>query len=829
MRRCVRYLGCAALAAFTSVSSAGCSILEDDSESGESAYTAPGANDYPWEVRTRQGELVLPNVFYADASETEQMIPPTVHGRFQIDRLVYPTLGNPNLYVKADAEDAILFVLRIEEGLLAHLSPSWTGEIPGSPLTALTFPRNDETNGIHFFLVPRDKRAIAESAGPADPRQIYRISPNALMVHPIQPTMPAAFAARRTVRVEFNQQKLQGVPPGLYDIRFEVRKDGRVLASEFQYNAVRVFDRQLADYSIVNVTDTQVTVDSKMESMTYPKLREFVQRVNLTTDEDVRNAAFITFNGDLHNGGSADLMFPYKVANTYRNEAEHILDTLKDLRLPIFLTAGNHDGYVSTGHPLPGVDGVARWTPGVWSLKDTVRDANPRMSKEEFEAWWARFEEYRDATADTARGGRHLDVFGGKFSRRAPRPTMRNDASAAWGTWRAVDPNQANWILYDGFNQWQRTYGPLYTSWDFGATRFVNLNTYELRQHRRSGWGMYTVNYGGGISRVQNAWAEEELARAEREDKEVVLIGHHDPRGGHNGADYPYQFGLIEYKTGKSSFNYLLGEVYNPFACKGSLDWVRNTLAWIGITDRADSCLHDGLQEWMRPDEFDCSDSTPRDADGKCVIDPNRAQDAENPDHTNRYWSSGFALIHKLATRQNLRTMLLGHTHYNSLEILQSSDEIVPGEIILDSRQRKVLEALEAATPLRQEDGASALPPDAVVEDGIRLVADLAKAGNDFKRHMQGDKRELLILRATSAADLTSQRYDGKTMMGYATLKVSQKNDARSYARPQINEVTFYINDGGNFELVKKIALDRTQRVAKADPRNPVNGLFTME
>ena len=69
-------------------------------------------------------------------------------------------------------------------------------------------------------------------------------------------------------------------------------------------------------------------------------------------------------------------------------------------------------------------------------------------------------------------------------------------------------------LLYDGFYQWQRTYGPLTASWKFGKNRYVALNSFELRQHRRSGWGMYTVNYGGGMTDVQMGWLDRELARS---------------------------------------------------------------------------------------------------------------------------------------------------------------------------------------------------------------------------------------------------------------------------------------------------------------------------
>ena len=43
---------------------------------------------------------------------------------------------------------------------------------------------------------------------------------------------------------------------------------------------------------------------------------------------------------------------------------------------------------------------------------------------------------------------------------------------------------------------------------------------------------MYTVNYGGGLSQVQAEWIEKDLARGKKNNKDIVVIAHHDPRGG---------------------------------------------------------------------------------------------------------------------------------------------------------------------------------------------------------------------------------------------------------------------------------------------------------
>src|SRR4051812_9680710 len=64
----------------------GCGEAADDGDSTEADVTAAGADDLPWEVTTDQGESVLPNVFYAEASENEQVMPTAINGHHQIDR-----------------------------------------------------------------------------------------------------------------------------------------------------------------------------------------------------------------------------------------------------------------------------------------------------------------------------------------------------------------------------------------------------------------------------------------------------------------------------------------------------------------------------------------------------------------------------------------------------------------------------------------------------------------------------------------------------------------------------------------------------------------------
>src|SRR4051812_41267283 len=124
----------------------------------------PGLNEKelrerPWEVVSNHGETYLANVFYSDASQNEQVMPWVINGRATIDRLVYPTLGNPNLYVKDDANDELMMVLRIEPNAFDHLAPSVGASVAGEP-SALGLTQDDQ-NGFAFFLVARAARTTS--------------------------------------------------------------------------------------------------------------------------------------------------------------------------------------------------------------------------------------------------------------------------------------------------------------------------------------------------------------------------------------------------------------------------------------------------------------------------------------------------------------------------------------------------------------------------------------------------------------------------------------------------------------------------------------------
>src|SRR5690606_36056053 len=143
----------------------------------------------------------------ADAAENEQIMPYAIDGHVMIDRLVYPTLGNPNLYTKSEPTDELVVVLRIEDAAMAHLSPK-IEPIEGSPLSRLVVP-NDPDTGFGFFLIPRKARALNTEAATAissgKGTDVLRIYPHEILVSPEPPDMPDVLKKRHTVRFVFKQ------------------------------------------------------------------------------------------------------------------------------------------------------------------------------------------------------------------------------------------------------------------------------------------------------------------------------------------------------------------------------------------------------------------------------------------------------------------------------------------------------------------------------------------------------------------------------------------------------------------------------------------------
>jgi hypothetical protein len=779
---------------------------------GETPGAVPGLaegelRERPWEVVSNKGETYLANVFYADASQNEQVMPWMIDGRAVIDRLVYPTLGNPNLYVKDDPTDELTMVLRIEPNAFDHLAPTPGATVAGEP-SELSLKQDDQ-NGFAFFLVARSARAQATESGIAQSAKsgVYAVKPKKIQINAEPDDMPASLKQRKTLRFVFDQAALAGVPAGLYDARFEVKKAGQIYANvfEYQYNAVRVFDHVSDEYTALNVTDTQVSVGDEYKSLTADKLDDFVDAVNANGAPEVKTAAFITFNGDLHNGGSPGTLRQRSVASTYNGEAKRILGALKRLNLPIFLTAGNHDGYASLGQAPSAVVTVDA------KLGDNLQKV---VEEQNNHAWpdfkWSNYAAFL-AKTDNQRDGLHKDIYTGSFERKT--------GATYQAAFSEVPRQDRNMVLYDGFHQWQKTYGPLYASWSFGKNRYVSMNTYELRQHRRTGWGMYTVNYGGGVGNTQMEWLDRELARSVLTREDVTLLLHHDPRGGHKGVDLGYYFPMLRYQSvQQSTINYLFNEVFTPLVCK-------NDDITLSVNQR-ESCLHDGLQEWMGPDE-----------------------DFEKVGAG--YYMSGVELLSRVARNPQVRTLLVGHAHLNSLEMMQQGDVLVPNRVNLDAASAKRIEALETANPVRRFAWQGELTATATAAADVaakkmiadssddapiahstftdyrkRLDAQLALATASMPRTLEAPAsgpRELAIIRMTSAADLTSQKYGADKMFGWSVLHVTKQ----AAGTPRINRITFMIHSGPDaFSKITTIDVDRTKSLTARGAGNPVDALF---
>lgn len=771
---------------------------------------ALGTRDLPWELTSPRGESYLPDLFYAEPIQNRQVIPTdleldktTSRGqlRYRIHHLIYPTLGNPNLYDAADPEDALMVALRLSPETIAKLGPQ--RKMEGTDARLLEDPAQ-VAGALRLLLMPRSARAAAEEAGPVQVGEASAggarpILPSCVMIRPTK-GMPDELAQRITAVLVFDQGALMGAPPLLYDLRLELGDPhAEGFDTELAYNAVRIFDGLPGGRMVaLNIADSQASVSENLDgvpgqvsfrTLSERRLAAFVEAVNESEDPDVQDASFISFNGDLHNGGSPGTILPETVANTYRREAEAIVTLLRELPLPIFLTVGNHDGYASTGvvpEPIARVTLPQRWIGKLiarlkgwrtqwsalgrtWPLAKVVEKASPRDHWPSFDAG-AYVNSYLPSISDQP-GGRPVDIFTGVYSRWDGRDLQ------SWAGWRRIPDDELNVALYDGFNQWRRSYGPLSFSHVWGGTHFISLNTYDLRQHRRAGWGMYTANYGGGVSAAQAAWLNKQLGRSQTRGMEVVILAHHDPRGGHEGQDFPYYFEQVDY-TGltASTLAYVKGEVVSPVLCE-KVGGIPEALLPASLVTR---CLHDGLQEWMRPDpDFDCAAADRDPATGRCgpeVFDL-------SGDARKHPVFSGFQIIDQLARRASIRTLILGHTHYNSVEVLQPGQELVPSALIFEpedalayieqpatTEAEEALAELEIVSPLRRGERRRG-DLDERVREGrrARVMLDLSAAGHNFERQLKG--HELVVLRMTTIADLTAQVVDGFAMSGYAVMR----------------------------------------------------------
>lgn len=106
-------------------------------------------------------------------------------------------------------------------------------------------------------------------------------------------------------------------------------------------------------------------------------------------------------------------------------------------------------------------------------------------------------------------------------------------------------PDPLNAVEYDGLHHFRRTFGPLYFRLDWGGTRYLFANSFELTRQQRLGYHAIVANWGGWMRDEQLKWLKRELVSAP--DLRKVMVIHHDPRGGSMGARLGYYYRMRPY------------------------------------------------------------------------------------------------------------------------------------------------------------------------------------------------------------------------------------------------------------------------------------------
>ncbi len=86
-------------------------------------------------------------------------------------------------------------------------------------------------------------------------------------------------------------------------------------------------------------------------------------------------------------------------------------------------------------------------------------------------------------------------------------------------------------LARDGLHYWADTYGPTHYAFRLAGFRFVAMNTYDGEAKRRNGLGFFVGNFGGQVDPAQLAWIADQTRAGTDAGEDVILIGHHDPRG----------------------------------------------------------------------------------------------------------------------------------------------------------------------------------------------------------------------------------------------------------------------------------------------------------
>jgi hypothetical protein len=359
-------------------------------------------------------ELPIPSeqFFYADAFQNQQIKPV----KPLIDYVHYPTLGCPAL-LGPDQQLAVL----------------------------MSLPASTDPTGVTCQLVDRHGKQGATfglQLGVAP--ELVADDPGGL---------------RKLFQFRF---QMEATPFTLFDLHAAC---GPI--KEVQYNAVRRYPSITGNEQVIFCGDSQYHIDNHI------CLQRFIERVNLL------NVAWVALIGDICDNGVKGWKNLLRLAagahsgpvtHYYGKEYQLSHQLLRNLRHPVVMVPGNHDG----------------------------------MSA---------YRQYDEGTRSS--------VFTG--------------------------PDALNTTEYDGLHHFRRTFGPLYFGFDWAGTRYLCNNTFELTRNQRLGYHAIVANWGGWMRPDQLLWVKREFETAK--DRRMVMLMHHDPRGGSEGLELghyhhirPYEF-----------------------------------------------------------------------------------------------------------------------------------------------------------------------------------------------------------------------------------------------------------------------------------------------
>ncbi|HDM66764.1 MAG TPA: hypothetical protein ENG62_00030, partial [Thermoplasmatales archaeon] len=80
----------------------------------------------------------------------------------------------------------------------------------------------------------------------------------------------------------------------------------------------------------------------------------------------------------------------------------------------------------------------------------------------------------------------------------------------------------------DGFDYWEKYFGPLYYSFNYGEAHFLSINSYDWPKKLRTTFFFIPLNWGGYIQDEQLQWIEEDLDSNMDANLKIMLM-HHNP------------------------------------------------------------------------------------------------------------------------------------------------------------------------------------------------------------------------------------------------------------------------------------------------------------